>query len=102
VAWSYLDLADYLLIAEAVLGVPAERLAEMPPVVQVAGSALAVPASGFGGYEAYPEFVQKECITRRRRMPPLRAASRSIRSTPLLVRSLKALVKSCRSRIRRY
>lgn len=58
-AWRYLDLADYLLIAEAVLGVPAERLAEMPRVVQLAGSALAVPASGFGDHEAYPEFVQK-------------------------------------------
>ena len=31
----------------------------MPRVVQMAESALAVPASSFGGVEAYPEFAQK-------------------------------------------
>jgi len=31
----------------------------MPRVVQLAGSGLAVPASGFGGHEACPEFAQK-------------------------------------------
>lgn len=60
--WSYLDLADFLLIAEAILGLPAERIAEMPRVVQMAESALSVPASGFGGVEAYPEFVQKAAL----------------------------------------
>lgn len=29
-AWQYLDLADYLLIAEAITGLKAEVLAEMP------------------------------------------------------------------------
>ena len=58
-SWRYLDLADFLLIAEAVLGLPAERLAEMPRVVDLAESALSVPSSGFGGQEAYPDFVQK-------------------------------------------
>jgi hypothetical protein len=45
-AWQYLDLADYLLIAEAVTGLKAEVLAEMPRVVSLASSALSVPASG--------------------------------------------------------
>lgn len=53
-AWSYLDLADFLLIAEAVPGVPAEELADMPRVVQVAASALAVPSAGWGEAEALP------------------------------------------------
>jgi death-on-curing protein len=57
--WTYLDLPDFLLIAESVLRLDAERLAEMPRVIQMAESALAVPASGFGGVEAYPDFVQK-------------------------------------------
>jgi death-on-curing protein len=57
--WSYLDLADYLLIAEAVTGVPAEVLAGMPRVTDLASSALSVPASGWQGTEAYPELAQK-------------------------------------------
>jgi death-on-curing protein len=57
--WQYLDLADYLLIAEAVTGLKAEVLAEMPRVVSLASSALSVPASGWQGHEAYPEPAQK-------------------------------------------
>jgi hypothetical protein len=48
-AWNYLDLADYLLVAEAVTGLKAEVLAEMPRVVDLASSALSVPASGWQG-----------------------------------------------------
>ena len=58
-AWHYLDLADYLLIAEAVTGLKAEVLAEMPRVVSLASSALAVPGSGWQGQDAYPEPKQK-------------------------------------------
>jgi len=58
--WQYLDLADYLLIAEAVTGLKAEILAEMPRVVSLASSALSVPASGWQGQEAYPELAQKD------------------------------------------
>jgi len=58
-AWKYLDLADYLLIAEAVTGLSAEVLAEMPRVVSLASSALSVPGSGWQGHEAYPEPAQK-------------------------------------------
>jgi len=57
--WQYLDLADYLLIAEAVTGLKAEVLAEMPRVVSLASSALSVPASGWQGQDAYPEPAQK-------------------------------------------
>ena len=57
--WQYLDLADYLLIAEAVTGLKAEVLAEMPRVVSLASSALSVPSSGWQGQEAYPEPAQK-------------------------------------------
>jgi death-on-curing protein len=46
----YLDLADYLLIAEAVLDVPAEELARWPGI-GLAESALHAPAAGFGGVE---------------------------------------------------
>jgi len=59
VTWEYLDLADYLLIAEAVTGFQAEILASMPRVVDLASSALAVPSSGWQGVEAYPELAQK-------------------------------------------
>ena len=58
-AWQYLDLADYLLIAEAVTGLKAEVLAEMPRVVDLASSALSVPGSGWKGQEAYPDPAQK-------------------------------------------
>ena len=58
-AWQYLDLADYLLIAEAVTGLKAEVLAEMPRVVGLASSALSVPSSGWQGQDAYPDPAQK-------------------------------------------
>jgi hypothetical protein len=39
----YLDLVDYLLIAEAVTGIPAETLAKLPGI-DLADSALHAPA----------------------------------------------------------
>jgi death on curing protein len=45
---AHLDLADYLLIAEAVLGVPAEEIARWPGM-GLAESALHAPAAGFAG-----------------------------------------------------
>jgi death on curing protein len=44
---AYLGLADYLLIAEAVLGVPAEEIARWPGI-GLAESALHAPAAAFG------------------------------------------------------
>ena len=61
-AYAYLDVADYLLIAEAVIGVPAEVLADMPRVTNLAGSALAVPKTGWAGQDAYPHFAKKAAL----------------------------------------
>jgi death on curing protein len=57
----YLDLADYLLIAEAVLGVSAEEIARWPGV-GLAESALHAPAAGFAGVELYPDVVDKAAV----------------------------------------
>ena len=57
----YLDLADYLLIAEAVLDVPAEELARWPGI-GLAESALHAPAAGFGGVELYPDVIDKAAV----------------------------------------
>ena len=56
-----LELADYLLIAEAVLGVPAELIADFNRT-GLADSALAAPRAGFGGVEAYPDFATKAAV----------------------------------------
>lgn len=57
----YLDVADFLLIAEAVLGVPAERIADWPGVGR-ADSALQAPAASFGGVEFYPDLIDKAAV----------------------------------------
>lgn len=57
----YLDLADYLLIAEAVLGVPAESIARWPGT-SLAESALHAPAAGFEGVEFYPDVIDKAAV----------------------------------------
>jgi death-on-curing protein len=56
-----LDVADYLLIAEAVLGVPAERIAGWPGI-GLAESALHAPGMGFGGVEFYPDMIDKAAV----------------------------------------
>ena len=60
--WQYLDFADFLLIAEAAIGIPAEALGRSERVVSQAESALHVPRAGFGGVEAYPTFAEKAAI----------------------------------------
>jgi death on curing protein len=57
----YLDLADYLLIAEEVLGVPAETIAGWPGI-GLAESALSAPAMGFGEVEFYPDVIDKAAV----------------------------------------
>lgn len=57
----YLDLADYLLIAEAVLETPAEELA-LVIRVDLAESALSAPAAEFGGVDFYPDFADKVAL----------------------------------------
>lgn len=58
---SYLELADYLLIAERVLGLPAEVLARLDRI-GLADSALAAPQAGFDGIEAHPDFETKAAV----------------------------------------
>ncbi len=58
---AYLDLADYLLIAERVLGPPAEAIANFNRI-GLAESALAAPQAGFGDVEAYPDFATKAAV----------------------------------------
>ena len=58
---AYLELADYLLIAESVLGVPAEAIANFDRI-GLAQSAVAAPQAGFGGVEAYPDFETKAAV----------------------------------------
>ncbi len=57
----YLDLADYLLIAEAVTGVSAQTFARLPSL-DLAESALHVPQSEFDGVEFYPDFAMKAAV----------------------------------------
>jgi death-on-curing protein len=57
----YLDLADYLLIAEAVRGVPAEEIARWPGI-GLADSALHAPTAGFAGVELYPDVFDKAAV----------------------------------------
>lgn len=58
----YLDLADYLLIAEAVLRTPAEALARAERVVALAESALHAPDAAYAGVEFYPDFADKVAV----------------------------------------
>lgn len=57
----YLDLADYLLIAEAVIGVPAEAIARWPGI-GLADSALHAPAASFEDVELYPDVIDKAAV----------------------------------------
>jgi death-on-curing protein len=67
-----LELADFLLIAEAVLEIPAERLARTV-LVPGAESALAAPFANFAGIDFYDEPVERAAI----------CCSRIIRNHPL-------------------
>lgn len=58
---AYLEFADYLLIAESVLGLPAEAIANFDRI-GLAQSALGAPQAGFGGVEAYPDFETKAAV----------------------------------------
>lgn len=57
----YLSLADYLLIAEAVLEIEAEVLA-FSVNLHLADSALNAPAAAFDGHEAHPTFAAKAAV----------------------------------------
>ena len=56
-----LELADFLLIAEAVLEIPAKRIAEESSL-HLADSALHAPFACFGGEDFYPDFATKAAV----------------------------------------
>lgn len=57
----YLELADYLLIAEAVLQTPARQIA-LDSSLNLADSALHAPRARFVGEEFYPDFPTKAAV----------------------------------------
>jgi death-on-curing protein len=57
----YLDVVDYLLIAEAATGIAAATLARSPRIA-LAESALHAPAASFGGVDFYPECALKAAV----------------------------------------
>jgi len=57
----YLRLEDYLVICEEVIGRPAEAIAAESRL-ELAESALAAPAAGFGGVEVYPDLAVKAAV----------------------------------------
>lgn len=67
-----LELADFVVIAEAILGISAERLLHVAriPVVE---SALAAPFASFGGVDFYEDPAERAAI----------CCSRVIRNHPL-------------------
>ena len=58
---SYLDLAEYLWLAEQVTGVDATTLAKASRV-DLADSALHAPAAGFGDEDFYPDIYDKAAV----------------------------------------
>jgi len=67
-----LDVADYLLIAEAILDIDADRLKRTANLALVE-SALAAPFAGFGDHELHPDAATKAAIL----------CSRLVRNHPL-------------------
>ena len=57
----YLNLAEYLWLAEQVTGLPAETLSRAGRI-ELADSALHAPMAGFGGEEFYPDLVSKAAV----------------------------------------
>jgi death-on-curing protein len=57
----YLELADFLLIAEAVLLISAKKVAEESNL-NLADSALHAPVASFDGKEFYPDFPTKAAV----------------------------------------
>ena len=82
---AYLDLADYLLIAEAVLGVSAEEIARWPGI-GLAESALHAPGAAFEGVEFYPDVIEKAAVlcTRLARNHPLPDGNKRVAYLALL------------------
>jgi death-on-curing protein len=58
---NHLELADFLLIAEAVLATPAKQIAQESNL-NLADSALHAPLAGFDGQDFYPDFATKAAV----------------------------------------
>jgi death on curing protein len=67
-----IEIEEFLLVAEAVLGVDADRLSHMARIAG-AESALAAPFASFDGHEFYEQPVQRAAVL----------ASRIMRNHPL-------------------
>ena len=57
----YLDLADFIVIAEEITGIDASVLMRMPRM-PLADSALHAPQAGYGDVDLYPDFVDKSAV----------------------------------------
>ena len=57
----YLDLTDYLAIAEAITGLDVTTIVKVTDL-NLADSALHAPAAGFGDTDFYPDFVAKAAV----------------------------------------
>jgi death-on-curing protein len=57
----YLNLAEALVIAEAVTGLDTATLSRSPRI-DLLDSALHAPQASFGGQELYPDFVDKAAV----------------------------------------
>ncbi len=57
----YLNLAEYLWLAEQVTGVPALTLSKMSRI-DLADSALHAPMAGFGDEDFYPDLFDKAAV----------------------------------------
>ena len=60
-AWHELDLADFLLLAEAGLEIPAEDLARVGRL-ELAESAMHAPRAEFGDVEFSPDLARKTAV----------------------------------------
>lgn len=57
----YLDLADFIAIAQAVTGLDLQTVMNVTNI-DLADSALHAPAAGFGDEDFYPDFVDKAAV----------------------------------------
>jgi len=57
----YLDLADFIAIAQAVTGLDLQTVMNVTNI-DLTDSALHAPAAGFGDEDFYPDFVDKAAV----------------------------------------
>jgi death-on-curing protein len=57
----YLDLADFLVIAEEITGIEVPVLMKMSRL-SLADSALHAPQAGYGDVDLYPDFIDKAAV----------------------------------------